>query len=155
MARDYSQVVSVRGLREFRAALKDASDRLPRELGRAHRDVARFVVEMATQRAMQTSREAARGARGLAWSGGQLTSTVRLSGDKVPGALGSEFGAAHNIPRQTSRGVVRGWNQFETWRGNKADAGLWLFPTIRSTQAEQLALYERMVELLMKTAYPD
>ena len=155
MGKDLSQVVTVRGLREFRAALKEAGDKLPRELARAHRGVAEFVVEMARQRAMTTSREAARGARGLSFSGGQLSATVRLSGEKIPGALGAEFGAAHNVPRQTVRGTVRGFNQFPTWRGNKADAGWWLFPTIRNTQPEQLALYERMVELLMKAAYPD
>lgn len=62
--------------------------------------------------------------------------TVTLGGDpSVPWALGSEFGAGENIPRDILRESqevqVDGWNQFLPWRGTGGDLGYFLHPAVR------------------------
>jgi hypothetical protein len=152
---DYREAIQVRGLREFRDALREAGEKMPRELQRANKAVAQLVAEKAAATARSQGPAGARAARALSASAGQLSATVRLSGEQVPGALGQEFGAGHDMPRQTARGTVRGWNQFPSWRGNGTDAGYFLWPTIRSSSTEISKAYDDVMAQLMAVAFPD
>lgn len=147
--------IRVRNLREFRDALEQTASGLPAVLRQANRGVADFVVDRATSRARGTGRLQARAAEGLRASAGELSATVRLDGEKVPGALGTEFGAAHDVQRRIRGGFRLGWNQFDSWTGRSGEAGTFLFPTIRETRDEQLALYEEEIAGIMAGAFPD
>lgn len=163
--KDYGQTIQVRNLRVFRDTLKDTAVGLPKVLQRANKLVAQFVVDRAGARARALGPAEARAATGLSASAGQLTGTVRLNADKVPGALGEEFGAAHNSERIVrphpgsrsweTRTRMLGWNQFPMWTGNRGDAGTFLYPTIRDTREEQIDLYDQAVAGIMAGAFPD
>ncbi len=105
---DYSQALQVEGLRPFREALKTAGDQFPKELAKANKLVAELVAEKARVTARSQGSTAAKSADSIRATGGQLSSSVRLGDVSHPYALGAEFGAAHNVPRETARGMVRG-----------------------------------------------
>ena len=72
-------------------------------------------------------------------------------GDGIPYWGGAEFGAFRDIRRATRRGLMRGWNQFDHWRGNSSDAGYFLWPAIRdTTRQETETLAERLAEIIAK-----
>lgn len=50
---------------------------------------------------------------------------------------------------------VRGWRQFKEWRGNKAGAGYFLFPTIRSHADEIVEMYGDAIDKISAKAFPD
>lgn len=52
-------------------------------------------------------------------------------------------------------GVVLGWNQFKTWRGNDRGAGYWLYPTIRSNTDDIRVVYEEELEQQLRPLFPD
>lgn len=51
-------------------------------------------------------------------------------------------------------GIVIGWNQFRDWRGNKSKAGYFLYPTIRSSTDDAVALYATEMEEQLKSVFP-
>jgi hypothetical protein len=163
--KDYGEALRVRNLREFRDTLKDAAAGLPGVLQKANKLVAQFVVDRAGARARSQGKAAARAAKGLSASAGQLSATVRLNAEKVPGALGEEFGAAHNSDRIVrphpgsrsweTRTHMLGWNQFPNWTGNGLRAGIFLYPTIRDTREQQVDLYDQAVAGILAGAFPD
>lgn len=78
---------------------------------------------------------------------------VRLGG-KFPGALGAEFGADRNQRRlgrpHGTVAPVSGWNQFRPWRGSGADAGYFLWPGIRESEAEIVDAYGDLHEQIFE-----
>lgn len=51
--------------------------------------------------------------------------------------------------------VIRGWNQFKPWRGNKAGAGYFLFPTIRNKFDEIGEIYMDELDRINRQIFPD
>lgn len=51
--------------------------------------------------------------------------------------------------------VIRGWNQFQKWRGNKTGAGYFLFPTIRERYEEIGEIYMDELDRITKQVFPD
>lgn len=137
------EAVRVTGARELRAALRRLGDRaLLRELAATNQRLAMLVVERARMNASGAMQEAAAGR--LKASKAQAAARVTLGGK--PYDLGAEFGAVQNAPRTTARGTVRGWNQFEPWRGNDEGAGYFLFPAIRDMRDEIIEQYADEIE---------
>ena len=68
---------------------------------------------------------------------------------------GAEFGAARNQLRNTQRGPVAGWNQFEPWRGSGPDTGYFLWPTIREEADRIVEAIDEALEPLWKRAFPE
>lgn len=52
-------------------------------------------------------------------------------------------------------GRVRGWNQFQPWRGNGANAGYALYPAIRANGERIVDTYGDAIEKITKKAFPD
>lgn len=51
--------------------------------------------------------------------------------------------------------VIRGWNQFQNWRGNKTGAGYFLFPTIRDKFDEIGEIYMDELDNITRQIFPD
>lgn len=147
----------VRGLDEFRAKLKKHSDRkqLEKELRQANYSVAKLIEDR--------SKPVMSGLRG--GMGPKAADTIKASrstvaarlniGGAVPFALGVEFGAVRNVPRSVGGRTIRGWNQFDDWRGSGDDAGYAVFPTIRESTDEVLTLYGDEIERILSDAFPN
>jgi hypothetical protein len=52
-------------------------------------------------------------------------------------------------------GVVIGWNQFNEWRGNKQNAGYFLYPTLRASTDDIVVKYASEMEKQLKPVFPD
>jgi hypothetical protein len=145
--------IRIDGLVDLQRELRKINDQLPKELGDVNKQVADFVVRRAKGRASTPLEH--RAADTLKAARQQRVALVRLGGAKYPEALGAEFGAIRDIPRNTARGTVRGWNQFREWRRNGIDAGYFLFPTIREDTPQIIDLYADLIDRLCKRAFPD
>lgn len=67
-------------------------------------------------------------------------------------AMGANFGAKHNLVRNTRRGTVLGWNQFPEVGGNDFTGGArdrFLYYTISRENAAVVAAYEDAVDRLL------
>jgi hypothetical protein len=147
-------VVQVKGLKEFRNALKALDDKsLENDLKRANQRVGRLVVDKAQGNA--STRLEQRSAATLKASLSGFRAQVNLGGASFPAALGAEFGAQQNVLRDTRRGQVLGWNQFKEWRGSGENAGYFLYPAIRESEDEIIELYGDEIEALAAKAFPD
>lgn len=144
--------IEIKGLVDFRKALRDLNRELPKELGNINKAVADFVVQRAKGRASTDLEH--RAADTLKAARTQRVALVRLGGPKYPEALGAEFGAIQGIPRNTHRGTMQGWNQFRPWRGNSTEAGYFLYPTIREDTPEIIEMYGNLLEQLARKAFP-
>jgi hypothetical protein len=153
MSRMKSGTVAVHGLDELRRELKKLDGNAATEaLKDANYRVAELVVQAAQSRAstrmeraaMATLRPARQAARAQVTGG----SGIEFFG-------GAEFGAAQNQLRNTSRGVVRGWNQFKAWRGSGADAGYALYPGIRDSTERIVEVYGDEVMKITRDAFPE
>jgi hypothetical protein len=144
------QAVRIVGLRELQRDLRAIETRLPAELRKVNLAVAEMVVEKAQTKAAGEGRMAAKAATVLKARAQQRSASVTLRATAaVPFALGAEFGAGHNSPRHRSSGTYKGYNQFQPWLGSGADAGYFLYPTIRESSEAIAAAYEtRLAELL-------
>lgn len=108
-----------------------------KELKAANAAVAGLVVAAAKARASTRMQRRAADTLKVAKS---VYASVRLGG--IPGALGTEFGAHHDMPRRGPSGrTFLGYNQFEAWRGTGEGAGYFLWPAIRENTAAILELY--------------
>lgn len=52
-------------------------------------------------------------------------------------------------------GVRLGWNQFKPWRGNKSNAGYFLFPTVRKNIDEIIEIYGDGMDDLLRDVFPN
>lgn len=147
--------IRIRGMRELQRALRQIDKELPKELAAANQRVAQHVVDEATSRAKALGPMQAKGARSLSAARQQRIAAIRYGGARYPMAMGAEFGAGQNTLRQTSRGAVRGWNQFRSWRGSGGNAGYFLFPTLRREGDRVVDLYGDVLEDLIAKHFPQ
>ncbi len=145
--------IRINGLVDLQRELRKINEKLPKALGDVNKDVADYVVHRAQGRASTPLEH--RAADTLKAARQQRVALVRMGGAKNPEALGAEFGAIRNIPRNTGRGIVRGWNQFREWRGNDESAGYFLFPTIRDDTPQIIDRYAELIDRLCKKAFPS
>lgn len=154
-----SASVNVKGLNELRRELKKLdqadSSEWRKALSKVNYDVARLVVGKAKPRMAGLPGPGSRSSASLTASKSGVAARLAFGGARAPFAEGVEFGSARNIPRRTARGTVRGWNQFQAWRGNGPDAGYALFPTIRESTEEIVEMYGDAIDEVMQAAFPD
>lgn len=150
---------NVQGLSDLRRELKKLDDADSAEwrkaLGKLNFEVASFVVGKAKPRMSALPGPGHQSAASLVASKSAVSARVALGGARAPFAEGVEFGAGQNVERQTARRVLKGWNQFQPWRGNDANAGYALFPTIRNSTEEIVDKYGDAMERLLAAAFPD
>jgi hypothetical protein len=146
--------VEVRGLRELQSALRAADQQLPRLLRVANRNVAETVARTARSRAEALGGVAAKTAPSIRAAAEQRAAKISFGGARYPFAGGANFGAYHDLPRNTARGVVRGWNQFPEWGGNQFTGGAndrFIYWTIRREHDRIVAAYEDELARLART----
>lgn len=98
-------------LADFRADLAKASTQIEEGLPDLLDEIGRQAVAGAQSRARTPADRRMAGALDVSRS--RQGADVIIDADRVPGALGQEFGARHNQLRPTTRrGQVLGWNQF-------------------------------------------
>jgi hypothetical protein len=151
---------NVRGLDDFRAKLRRHADakQLERELRTANFSVAKLIEERSKPiMAGLRGGMGPRAADTIKASRSAVAARLGLGGsDDAPYALGVEFGAVRGIPRNGGNGrTIKGWNQFDGWRGNGDDAGYAVFPTIRDSTDEILDRYGDEIERILSDAFPD
>ena len=135
--------VGIEGLRELAKALRALDEKhLTNELKNVNFQAASQVIDEA--RGRTSNRMQASAASRLKATKTAAYAAVRLGGR--PFDLGAEFGAVRGVPRQTVRGIVTGWNFFEPWKGNGAEAGYFLYPAIRAKVPELMDTYGDEVE---------
>lgn len=119
------QAIEVRGLRELRKALKDLGPDFQKKLRPAGKEASIVVAQKARDRAQSVGGVTAKAApsiRNTTLASNLLGAGVIIDGEKVPYALGAEFGGG---ARPTTK-------QFPPWRGAGSDAGYAVYPTIRA-----------------------
>ena len=154
--------IKVRGFKDLVRELKALDAQLPSgymgstqagALSGVNYDVAQYVVSRAKGRASTPLEN--RAADTMKAARQQRVSLVRLGGNRNPEALGAEFGAGQDVLRNTTRGVIPGWNQFRPWRGSGSNTGYFLFPTIRDDTPQIIRMYEDLIDKLTAKAFPD
>ena len=136
------QGVQVEGLREFQRELRKLGDDLPRELAAANKQVAELVVDKAQRRAATVSPGARKSAESLSAARMQRIAAIRLGGNRHPYAAGYEFGSIRHP-------------QFPPWRGSDANAGYFLYPTIRRENDAIVEVYADLIDAIARAAFPD
>lgn len=145
----------IEGLAALRKGLKKLGNiTATREFKEAGYTVGRDVVIPAAQSAASAlGRMQARAAETLKPVRTVTGGAVRFGGDVV--AMGAEFGAVHDAPRQTARGVVAGWNQFLPWKGSGGDAGYFVWPTIRDRRDAIVEGFDQGLLPVYREVAPD
>lgn len=140
--------VAVEGLIELQKALRAADKALPRELRKANLEAAQVVAVRARQLA-QGTKLGAKVAPSIRAAAEQRAAKLNFGGAKYPMAGGANFGARHDVPRQTARGTVRGWNQFpEAVRGRDQ----FIYAAVKDTTPEPLqSSFAAAVDAMLKT----
>src|SRR5690554_6593807 len=136
--------VRVVGLKELRAALRQADRRLGKELALVNYRVAQEVVVPAAKRraeqpnprqgrpAVRPGRKVVQSIRALRQ---QRAGVVALGSAAAPHAAGHEFGSIR-------------YPQFPAWRGNQEEAGYFVWPTIREKRDEIITRYLELLDTL-------
>ncbi len=152
------------GLKPFIAELRKSPERLDKEIRRRFRliaaDVRAGARNLASMQHPVPKFPRTRATQKQHWSD-LLTSIqsgadsdtpwVAVGSDKVPWALGFEFGGG--LP--AGRGRRGGRAQFPPWRGNDSDAGYFLWPTVRDRQDDVVEQMLNAIEETLAGAYPD
>lgn len=125
--------------------MRQADTRLPRELQKTNKQAAEFVAGRMRSRAEGLGGVAAKSAPSIKAAAEQRRVKVSFGGARYPFAMGANFGARHDISRQTSRGVMRGWNQFE--RPTEPDR--FFYATIKATRGPFIEYYGDMLDALL------
>lgn len=161
---DVGKVGATGELAEFRKALEDAAPdledvfelvpKLPSAvISRAERQASSLGESQAEKAAAALIAIEAPGRKNVGKRYG-----VRLKNTTdVPYALGAEFGANHDVKRETKRGTVLGWNNLPE-RVTNEDRGWFLQPAANDLLDDQAALDELVgpaVEELLSKAFPD
>lgn len=136
--------IHVNGLASLQRDLRATAAELPRELRKGLKEVAEIVASDARVKALSAGGVIAEVAPSIRAAAEQRAAKVAWGGAKYPFAGGALMGAYHDIPRQTSRGTVIGWNQFPEWVGNdwefasRDDGPYAIAPAISDTDREVL-----------------
>lgn len=148
--------VRVKGLDELRRELKKLDDAgLITELKDANMEAAESIIGPAQSSAARIGRMEARAAATLKASKTASVARLIFGGASAPFAGGAEYGANRNRARQTARGTVMGWNQFNPHRGGGENAGYFLWPTIRERTDDIIEMYGDSIERITAKAFPD
>lgn len=161
---DVGKVGTVGELAEFRAALADAAPDLE-DVFELVPKLPEAVISWAEKIASglgDSQSERAAGALTPIIAPGRKSAGkrygVRLKPtEEVPWALGAEFGANHNVERETSRGTVLGWNMLPT-PAEGPSRGRFLQPAADALLDDDAALDELVgpaVDELMSRAFPE
>lgn len=143
--------IEVAGLRELRSALRKVDESMIDMLTVANKKTATFVVSRSSAAASGMGRQTANAASTLKAGTAGRSATVKLRNTQaVPYAIGMEFGANHNRPRRTRRGVMRGWNMLPT----RAPKGRFLYPTIEKDQQQIVDIYMTELGRLLDRYFP-
>lgn len=155
MAKSTVAAVRIDGLADFRKRLKAAGDDdLSKEFKDANHKIAENVVQMARYKATLLGPMQHDAAQQLRAARSGVQAEVRFT-NKRGFEHGAEFGAGRNRQRSTRRGMVTGWNQFKPWRGNKADAGYFLFPAIRDLDSKTINEYNERLREIVAYMFPN
>jgi hypothetical protein len=138
MAADKSRAVQVRGLAEFQRELRKLD--LAKDLRLANKEAAEVVASAARARAR--GGVAAKTAPSVKAAAEQRRAKVTLGGAAYPFAMGAEFGGQG---RPTTM-------QFEPHRGTQ---GYFLYPAVRDTREQFIDTYARVLDQLMRRAFPN
>lgn len=157
----YGEALEVEGLRAFRKGLRSIDANLAKGIAKKSKTIAdELIVQPARSKA--ASLHVRNLAGGMTHPGHEVVSAIRASGNQreaavlfgkasVPQALGMEFGSTG---QKTSRNK-RPSPQFAAWRGNKEEAGYFLWPTIRDAMPAAEQAYIQMIEDIAGEAFPD
>lgn len=116
--------VQIKGLREFRNAVRKVDTSMPKDMGRALKEISTDIVEKTRERAQGLPGKAKDSFRGLTARSDQTAAKVTLDATRYPTLLGDEFGSLR-------------FTQFSPWLGNQYQSpfesgpGYALHPTIR------------------------
>lgn len=144
--------VRVNGLAELqRAARLAKGPEGARELRHANKEVAELVAGRARARAVGLGGVAAKVAPSIRSAAEQRYAKLSFGGARWPMAMGANFGAKHNLVRNTRRGTVLGWNQFPEVGGTDFGGARdrFLYYTISRENAAVVAAYEDAVDRLL------
>ncbi|MGV9360641.1 hypothetical protein [Amycolatopsis sp. NPDC003731] len=140
-------VLGANAFRQLRADLKEIDDRAPKELARVNKEVAKYVVQVAKEKANELGGVFRKSAPALSASGSGSAVAVFLKKTSRPYAFGAEFGSKR-------------YKQFHEWRGNPlvnafdGGPGYFLYPSIRSHRARIEEKWMDSVEALLKIFKP-
>lgn len=136
--------IRIPGLVQFAKDLRDIDPALQKELRKANLDAATAVKNAAVKRADAIGGVTALGAQSLRALGAQREGSIRLGGKTRAGrvALGAEYGSLR-------------YHQFKPWRGNGADAGYFMWPSVRATADDVALQYGHAFETVSNKAFPE
>lgn len=140
-------------LREFEDALRDAAKELPDVVADAT-GLADEVIKRAQSRASRVGPQAQRAAASLTREKGAELGVKLENTDDVPFAVGAEWGATHDIDRDTARGTWTGWNNLP----DPSRDGYFLQPAAGEVLDDDEVLEQMLgtaVDDLLGRAFPD
>jgi len=153
--------INASGLNELRRTINEFDRRFGSSGMDALKDVNFRVAKLVNDRA-QTRAAALGGMERLAASSMKASRAAKSAriiagGKSAPFFGGAEFGARRNKERRLkgSERTIIGWNQFRDWRGNKGQAGYFLYPTIRQSRADIIQKYDDEMRDLLRDVFPD
>jgi hypothetical protein len=134
--------VKVEGLDQFRRELKKLSDdnQFADDLKDANYAVASFVADKARGRASSPLQRKA--AQSLKVGRQAARAVVSGGGARFPFFAGAEFGSIR-------------YEQFDAFRGSDANAGYFLYPTIRDRTPEIVDMYSEAIGKITAKAFPN
>jgi len=147
--------IAVPGLRQLARELRDVGPAERAELKAVNQTVAVLVASRAREKARGLGPQHARYADAIGPGASYGKASVKIDGETYPGALGVEFGAGHGQPRQRSSGTYSGYNNLPAWRGNSAEAGYSVYPTIRESASDIVSTYTAMLDSLLDKVFPS
>lgn len=134
--------LQIDGFDEFRKTMRHAPATFRKAIRKVDRAWASKAQQIAAQRATSTGGVAARQAPTIRGSALQTGIRLKAGGADHPEFWGAEFGGgnfAPPTPKSNRHGRPGYTNQFRAWRGNGADAGYFIYPSIRERIVPQLA----------------
>lgn len=147
------EAVRIEGLTEFRKELRKVAGKDGLDALKAvNVKVAEMIVERTKPK---MSKKSTRSAASLKAAKTGNASFVRGGGKSAPMFGGVEFGSYRNQSRATRRGPVKGWNQFDPWKGNGSGAGYFLYDTVRSSSDEVIKMYRDGMIDIARDAFPE
>ena len=150
------RAVQIDGLVQLQRDLRQLDAALPKELRKVNLDVAKLVAQRAQARARGLGGVNAAAAGSIKALAQQRNAAVQIRATAaIPFALGAEFGAGHDSRRHRKTGMYRGYNQFPIWRGNGADAGYAVYPTIRDSNSAIVEAYQQRLTELLTEVFPN
>lgn len=139
------KTVYVEGLREFRKAIKDVSDDLPKELRKGLKTIAEVIAGRTRQAFEAGPGVAPKVAGSVKARAQQAGASVQFGGPAVPFAWGAEFGGQR---RPTTK-------QFQPWRGSGNSAGYMFYPTVRVEREHLADDVAELIDRLTHEAFPN